>query len=102
MRSPAAELVIYADPARGTFRYASVVGRRLDACLFIAGKESALPSRDALAALLGTRIEPEMRAYVLAGARPAPAGAKCRRPNDLRMLWRRLEYSASRDREPSG
>ena len=35
---PAAEFVIYADPARGTFRYASVVGRRLDACLFIAGK----------------------------------------------------------------
>jgi assimilatory nitrate reductase catalytic subunit len=69
---PAAELVIYADPARGTFRYASVVGRRLDACLFIAGKMSSLPSRDALAALLGTRIEPDMRALVLAGG---PAGA---------------------------
>src|SRR5262249_31942463 len=52
---PAAELVIYADPAHRTFRYASVVGRRLDACLFIAAKQSALPSRDALAALLGTR-----------------------------------------------
>ena len=70
--SAAAELVIYADPARGTFRYASVVGRRLDACLFIASKESSLPSRDALAALLGTRIEPDMRAYLLAGGRPAP------------------------------
>jgi assimilatory nitrate reductase catalytic subunit len=68
---PAAELVIYADPARGTFRYASVVGRRLEACLFIAAKASALPSRDALAALLGTRLEPETRAFVLAGA---PAG----------------------------
>ena len=65
---PAAELVIYADPARGTFRYASVVGRRLDACLFIAEKQSALPSRDTLAAVLGTRIEPNMRSYVLAGA----------------------------------
>jgi assimilatory nitrate reductase catalytic subunit len=65
---PAAELVIYADPARGTFRYASVVGRRLDACLFIGAKQSALPSRDALAALLGTRIESDMRTYVLAGA----------------------------------
>jgi assimilatory nitrate reductase catalytic subunit len=64
---PAAELVIYADPARGTFRYASLVGRRLDACLFIAIKQSALPSRNALAALLGTRIEPDMRTYVLAG-----------------------------------
>ena len=68
---PAAELVIYADPARGTFRYASVVGRRLEACLFIAAKASALPSPNALAALLGTRIEPETRAFVLAGA---PAG----------------------------
>jgi assimilatory nitrate reductase catalytic subunit len=65
---PAAQLAIYADPARGTFRYASVVGRRLDACLFIADKQSALPSRGVLGALLGSRIEPEMRAYVLAGA----------------------------------
>jgi assimilatory nitrate reductase catalytic subunit len=64
----AAELVIYADPVRGTFRYASVVGSRLDACLFIARKQAALPSRDVLAALLGTRIEPEMRSLVLAGA----------------------------------
>jgi assimilatory nitrate reductase catalytic subunit len=66
--SPAAELVIYADPARGTFRYASVVGRRLDACLFIAKKHSALPPRDALAALLGTRVEPETRSTILAAA----------------------------------
>jgi assimilatory nitrate reductase catalytic subunit len=69
---PAAELVIFADPARGTFRYASIVGRRLEACLFIAAKASALPSRDALAALLGTRLDPETRAFVLAGG---PAGA---------------------------
>jgi assimilatory nitrate reductase catalytic subunit len=71
---PAAELVIYADPRRGTFRYASVVGRSLDACLFIAAQASALPPREALAALLGTRIEPDMRAYLLAGgAGPAAA-----------------------------
>jgi assimilatory nitrate reductase catalytic subunit len=69
---PAAELVIYADPARGTFRYASVVGRRLEACLFIARQAAALPSGDALAALLGTRVDPETRALVLAGA---PLGA---------------------------
>jgi assimilatory nitrate reductase catalytic subunit len=69
---PAAELVIYADPARGTFRYASVIGSRLDACLFIASKPSSLPSRDAVAALLGTRIESEMRTALLAGN---PAGA---------------------------
>ena len=71
--SAAAELVIYADPARGTFRYASVIGDRLDACLFIAGKKSSLPSRDALASLLGTQIESDMRAYLLAGGLPGVA-----------------------------
>ena len=74
--TPAAELVIYADPARGTFRYASIVGRRLEACLFIAATPSGLPSREALAALLGSRIEPDARACVLAGgAAPAESAA---------------------------
>jgi assimilatory nitrate reductase catalytic subunit len=79
----AAELVIYADPGRGTFRYASVLGRRLAACLFIAGNGSSLPSQDALAALLGTRIEPERRTLLLAGdaagtvAQQAPGRTIC-------------------------
>jgi assimilatory nitrate reductase catalytic subunit len=64
---PTAELVIYADAKRGTFRYASMVGRRLDACLFLASRMSLLPSREALAALLGARIEPEMRTGMLVG-----------------------------------
>jgi assimilatory nitrate reductase catalytic subunit len=67
---PTAELVIYADPARGTFRYASLVGGRLDACLFLA-RSASLPPQETLAALLGTAIAPEMRTYVLAGQ---PAG----------------------------
>jgi assimilatory nitrate reductase catalytic subunit len=62
-----AELVIYADPARGTYRYASMVGRRLDASLFIARSGAVLPPREGLAALLGARIEPGARAFVLAG-----------------------------------
>ena len=66
--APAADLVIYADPRRGTFRYASMIGQRLDACLFIASKAAALPSRDVLAALLGTRIKPDMRISVLAAS----------------------------------
>jgi assimilatory nitrate reductase catalytic subunit len=70
---PAAELVIYADPVRGTFRYASVVGRRLEACLFIARNAAALPPRDNLAALLGTRLDPDTRAFVLAGASASAA-----------------------------
>jgi assimilatory nitrate reductase catalytic subunit len=64
---PAAQLVIYADPRRGTFRYACVIGTRLSACLFLATNASSLPPQEALAAVLGTRIEPEMRALVLAG-----------------------------------
>jgi assimilatory nitrate reductase catalytic subunit len=36
--------------------------------LFIAPTAAALPSRDALAALLGTRLDPDARALVLAGA----------------------------------
>jgi assimilatory nitrate reductase catalytic subunit len=64
---PAAELVIYADPRRGSFRYACVLDTRLNACLFLGANCSSLPPRDALAALLGTRIEPEMRTLLLAG-----------------------------------
>ena len=84
---PAAELVIYADPARGTFRYASIVGRRLDACLFIAATQAALPSRDALAALLGSRIEPDARAYVLAGG--AGPGGERGGPDHMCLFRRR-------------
>ncbi|MGB7034566.1 MAG: molybdopterin dinucleotide binding domain-containing protein, partial [Xanthobacteraceae bacterium] len=69
---PAAELVIYADPRRGTFRYASMIGNRLDACLFLAAASSPLPARDTLAALLGTRIDPDMRTYLLAGDAGGP------------------------------
>ncbi len=66
-----AGLVIYADPARGTFRYASMAGTQLDACLFIAKTKASLPSRDALAAMLGTDIQAEARASMLAGASAA-------------------------------
>jgi assimilatory nitrate reductase catalytic subunit len=73
---PAAELVIYADPARGTFRYASLVGGRLDACLFLARSSASLPPQEALAALLGTAISPEMRTYLLAGQTAGTAAAR--------------------------
>ena len=62
-----AELVIYADPRRGVFRYASLVAGQLDACLFIAGSDARLPSRHELAALLGTHIEDHARGALLAG-----------------------------------
>jgi assimilatory nitrate reductase catalytic subunit len=65
--SSAPELVIYADPARGAFRYASFVAGRLDACLFLSRGTAGLPSRAAIAALLGSDIDPETRTRILAG-----------------------------------
>ncbi|HEU0216124.1 MAG TPA: molybdopterin-dependent oxidoreductase [Stellaceae bacterium] len=61
------ELVIYADPSGGLFRYASIVDGRLDACLFIARITAGLPSRDTLAGLLGSEIEPDLRLRLLSG-----------------------------------
>ena len=67
------ELVIYADPARGVFLYASLVEGRLDACLFIARDAASLPPREAMAALLGTPIEPDTRTCLLAGRQSGSA-----------------------------
>jgi assimilatory nitrate reductase catalytic subunit len=64
-----AEMVIYADPGRGTFRYASVVDNRLDACLFLSRNAAALPSCDALAKLLGAEVAREERMSLLSGRR---------------------------------
>jgi assimilatory nitrate reductase catalytic subunit len=61
------ELVIYADPARGAFRYASLVDGRLDACLFVSRSATQLPPRDALATLLGRPVDAETRMSLLAG-----------------------------------
>jgi assimilatory nitrate reductase catalytic subunit len=65
--SPMAELVIYADPGRDTYRYASLIGGRLEGVLFLAREATSLPRRDRLAALLGTVIDLEPRASLLAG-----------------------------------
>ncbi|HZU90601.1 MAG TPA: hypothetical protein VE993_15215, partial [Stellaceae bacterium] len=50
----AAELIVYADPRQGVFRYATLIDNRLDACLLLARSAHTLPSRDRLARLLGT------------------------------------------------
>ena len=70
-----AELVIYADPGRGTFRYASLVDGRLQACLLLARGARELPSAEALAGLLGTAIAHGMRTGLLAGG-PLGVGAE--------------------------
>jgi assimilatory nitrate reductase catalytic subunit len=70
----AAELVIFADPGRGAYRYASLVGGRLDAFLFLARDAAALPPRSAAAAHLGAEISPAARVALLASRSPgAPA-----------------------------
>ena len=62
-----AELIAYADPGRGDFRFASIVDGRLDACLFLARLAAALPATNALVTVLGTEISPGMRSGLLAG-----------------------------------
>jgi len=70
---PVPELVIYADPARGTFRYGSLVDGRLDACLFLARTTAALPQRGALAAMLGAAVPAKLRGQLLSGQTSAVA-----------------------------
>jgi len=72
------ELVVYADPARGIFRYASLIGGRLDACLLLARNTAGLPPREAFEAWLGAEMEPALRGCVLSGQAPGaePAGGR--------------------------
>jgi assimilatory nitrate reductase catalytic subunit len=67
-------LVVYADPRRGIFRYASVVDGKLDACLYLGRSESNLPERGALAQLLGQTVAAEARPFLVAACQPV-AGA---------------------------
>lgn len=67
-----------ADPGRQLWRFAALVGGRLEACLFLAGAEAALPSREALAGLLGDLVAEEARPVLLAG-RAANGGGACGR-----------------------
>ena len=69
------ELIVYADPRRGVFHYASVVGGKLTACLYLGRSAASLPERAALALLLGHAVKPEARAGLVA-ARPPIATAR--------------------------
>jgi assimilatory nitrate reductase catalytic subunit len=71
---PAGELVSYADPGRGTFRAASFVADRLEACLFLAPRAAALPPIEALMPL-GSVVAPAMRTGLLAGLSPGALAA---------------------------
>jgi assimilatory nitrate reductase catalytic subunit len=60
------EIVVYADAQRGSFRYASVVNGKLEACLYIAQSRASLPDRRAIASLLGSVVAPDARAGLVA------------------------------------
>jgi assimilatory nitrate reductase catalytic subunit len=61
------DLAVYADPARGIFRFASFVDGALDARLFIARDAGTIPGRETMAAVFAASPPLENRARVLAG-----------------------------------
>ncbi len=79
----ASNLVVYADPARGVFRYASFVNGGLDACLFVARDPASLPDRAAAVTMFAETMPDRNRARVLAGvslagvASPGPMVCAC-------------------------
>jgi assimilatory nitrate reductase catalytic subunit len=79
----ASDLAVYADPARGVFRYAHFAGGRLGACLFIARDPASLPDRSAAVIMFAEAPPDHNRARVLAGvslagaASPGPTVCAC-------------------------
>jgi len=77
------ELITYADPGRGAYRYASLVDGRLDACIYLACDGAFLPGRHQLAEMLGIPVEGRARLDLVAGisggttARPDPGPIIC-------------------------
>jgi assimilatory nitrate reductase catalytic subunit len=75
------DLAVYADTARGVFRYASFVDGALDACLFIARDPASLPDRAAAVMMFGEPPPDHNRARVLAGVSlagvPSPGPTVC-------------------------
>ncbi|HKD28362.1 MAG TPA: nitrate reductase [Xanthobacteraceae bacterium] len=79
----AADLVVYADPGLGVFRYASFADGALEACLFLARQPASLPDRAAAVMMFGEAPPDHNRARVLAGvslagiASPGPTVCAC-------------------------
>jgi assimilatory nitrate reductase catalytic subunit len=74
--SEEAELVSYSDPKRSVFRYAALVDRRLEACVFFAAPRATFQEAGRAAHLLGQALDPIARLSLLAGleAGTAPSG----------------------------
>jgi assimilatory nitrate reductase catalytic subunit len=71
-----AELISYSDPNRAVFRYAGLIGGRLEACVFFAAPRAVFPEAEKALRLLGQPLEAGNRLSLLAGLEPgaAPAG----------------------------
>jgi assimilatory nitrate reductase catalytic subunit len=75
--SAGAEWLELADPARGTWRFATLLEGRVEGCLFVVAGETAavLPSGAPLAALLDARVSEAARSGLLAGRTTSAACA---------------------------
>jgi assimilatory nitrate reductase catalytic subunit len=70
------EVMEMADPSRGTWRYAALRNGRLTACLYLTSRGAALPSHQALAALMAGPVAEAARRTVLAGGGSVSAAEK--------------------------
>lgn len=71
-----AEIIAMVDRSRGVYRYAAMRDGRLMACLYLTSGTSALPSHQALAALMAGPVADVARRTVLAGGGPARQAEK--------------------------
>jgi assimilatory nitrate reductase catalytic subunit len=76
--NPDDERIEFLDSSRGTYRLAILRGLRLQACLFIARKASALPGDADLAALFEVKDWPNERTKILRGRAGGPGPARSR------------------------
>jgi assimilatory nitrate reductase catalytic subunit len=76
MAAGGAEIMELADPSRGVWRYAALRDGRLTACLYLTSRHAALPSHQALAALLAGPVSDASRRTVLAGGGAAREAEK--------------------------
>jgi assimilatory nitrate reductase catalytic subunit len=70
-----AELVSYSDPKKSVFRYAGLLGKRLEACLFLAPPGMELPPRELAMRFLGRELDTTERRSLLAAHTGDNAGS---------------------------
>ena len=76
MAADGCDVMDMADASRGVWRFAALREGRLVACLYLTSREAALPSHQALEALLAGPVSDGSRRSVLAGGGPVRATEK--------------------------